>query len=74
MVKKNGEDTVYKIKDQRRFFCLQKECSSEFVKRELRDFSNIQAPEVVNVNFLHEGSREQFFNVFPHVEIQYNKI
>ena len=75
MVRKHGEDTVYKIKDQRRFFCLQKECSSEFVKRELRDFSNIKAPKVVNVNFLHEGSREQFLKVFPHVEmLQYNKM
>jgi hypothetical protein len=69
MLRKNGEENIYKIKDQRRFFCLQKECTSEFVKRELRDFSNIKAPEVVRVDFLHEGSRGQFLKAFPHVKI-----
>ena len=69
MLRKNGEENIYKIKDQRRFFCLNKECTSEFVKRELRDFSNIKAPKVVNVNFLHEGSRAQFLKAFPHVKI-----
>ena len=54
MLRKNGEENIFKIKDQRRFFCLNRECTSEFVKRELRDFSNIKAPKVVNVNLLHE--------------------
>lgn len=72
MLKRNEGEPIYRLKDQRRFFCLQKECTSIFTKRELRDFSNIKTPMVVSGDYIQAGSSEelQFLVAFPTVTLR----
>ena len=56
---------VYRIKDQRRFFCLQEVCLRDFLKKELKDFSNIKPPTIVLLDYLSEGSELQLSQRLP---------
>ena len=64
---------IYRIKDQKRYFCLKESCYTIFAKTELRDFSNISQPTVVNVDYLNEASRYQFIESCPNLQVESTK-
>ena len=68
IVRSTKEGVVYRIKDQRRFFCLQQECVRSFSKKELKDFSNISPPTVINIDYLGERSKAQVCAMFPNLK------
>ena len=72
IVKNTEEAKTFKIKDQRRYFCLQKECIRSFSKRILTDFSNIEPPKRVNCDYITRGSSEelQFLDAYPELEVE----
>ena len=65
LLKNVDGQNIYRIKDQRRFFCLQEVCLRDFVKKELKDFSNIKSPTVVLLDYLSEGSESQLSQRLP---------
>ena len=56
-VMKIGE--VFKVKDQRRLFCMNTICLTKFEKRELKTFSNISKPRRVDISRLDVEGRNK---------------
>ena len=56
VIKKDG---IFKVKDVRRFFCPDSNCLTHFVKRGLRDFSNLISPTEIQISRLDLDAQRQ---------------